>query len=60
MANNVNLLVNSVVLNYLALHDQIGDFPGIYQSLGLSHGLGADLDRLVAFEPIVSGTVPAA
>ena len=60
MANNVNLLVNSVVLNYLALHDQIGDFPGIYQSLGLSHGLGADFARLVAFEPLVSGTVPAA
>jgi hypothetical protein len=60
MANNVNLLVNSVVLNYLALHDQVGDFPGIYQSLGLSHGLGADFDRLVAFQPIVSGVVPAA
>jgi hypothetical protein len=59
MANNVNLLVNAVVLNYLALHDQVGDFPGIYQSLGLSHGLGTDFDRLVAFEPIVTGTVPA-
>ena len=60
MANNVNLLVNSVVLNYMALHGEIGQFAGIYQQLGIGHGLGNDLDRWVAFNPIVSGTVPAA
>jgi hypothetical protein len=60
MANNVNLLVNSVVLNYMALHGEIGQFASIYQQLGIGHGLGSDLDRWVAFNPIVSGTVPAA
>ena len=60
MANNVNLLVNSVVLNYMALHGEIGQYAGIYQQLGIGHGLGNDLDRWVAFNPIVSGTVPAA
>ncbi len=60
MANNVNLLVNSVVLNYMALHNQVGDFANLYTSLGISHGLGADLDRYIAFQSIVDGTVPAA
>ena len=59
MANNVNQLVNAVVLNYLALHDQVGSFGSIYQQLGIGHGLGNDLDRYIAFNPIVSGTVPA-
>jgi len=59
MANNVNLLVNSVILNYMALHDEIGAFNSIYQSLGISHGLGSDLNSYIAFENIVSGTVPA-
>ncbi|RZV36559.1 MAG: general secretion pathway protein GspF [Chromatiales bacterium] len=62
MANNVNLLVNSVVLNYMALHGQVttGEFEAIYQSLGIGHGLGSDLDRFTAFEPIVNRTVPVA
>ena len=60
MANNVNLLVNSVVLNYMALHGETGQFGNIYQQLGIGHGLGSDLDRWVAFNPIVNGTVPAA
>ncbi len=59
MANNVNLLVNSVILNYMALHDEIGAFDSIYQSLGISHGLGSDLNPYIAFENIVNGTVPA-
>ncbi|MDJ0750807.1 MAG: general secretion pathway protein GspF [Woeseiaceae bacterium] len=57
MANNVNLLVNSVVLNYMALHGEQGQFNALYQSLGLSHGLGSDLDSLTAFAPIVNGTI---
>ena len=62
MANNVNLLVNAVVLNYMALHDQVnnGAFSAVYQNLGISHGLGTDLQRYIAFNPIVSGTVPVA
>jgi hypothetical protein len=62
MANNVNVLVNSVVLNYMALHDDVttGAFQSIYQNLGIGHGLGNDLDRFTAFEPIVTGTVPVA
>jgi hypothetical protein len=62
MANNVNLLVNSVVLNYMALHGQVttGEFEAIYQTLGIGHGLGSDLDRFTAFEPIVNRTVPVA
>jgi hypothetical protein len=60
MANNVNLLVNSVVLNYMALHGEIGRFASVYQQLGIGHGLGSDLERFVAFNPIVNGTVPIA
>ncbi len=54
-ANNVNLLVESVILNYMALHGEQGlfgtRFPG--------HGLGsASLqDSLIAFDPIVNGTI---
>ena len=59
MANNVNLLVNSVILNYMALHGEEGNFDGLYQSLGISHGLGANIDQYIAFQNIVTGTVPA-
>jgi len=59
MANNVNLLVNSVILNYMALHGEEGQFDALYQNLNISHGLGSDLDAYIAFENIVTGTVPA-
>jgi hypothetical protein len=58
MGNNVNLLVNSVVLNYMALHGEQGQFDALYQSLGIGHGLGSDLDSLTAFAPIVNGIIP--
>ncbi len=50
-ANNVNLLVQMVLLNFLALHGEQGQF----QTLFPNHGLGdpALLDRLIAFAPIV-------
>jgi hypothetical protein len=53
-ANNVNLLVNMVLLNYMSLHGQVGDFTNLYTSRGLDHGLGdaAALDRLTAFGQI--------
>lgn len=50
-ANNVNLLVETVVLNYLALHGAQGQFPTLFPN----HGLGNSTlqDRMIAFEPIV-------
>ncbi len=60
-ANNVNLLVNTVALNYLALHDAYDERGGFeFQNLRLSlsdllpgHGLGNNLSRLVAMQPII-------
>ena len=54
-ANNVNLLVNTVLLNYMALHGEQGQFANVFPN----HGLG-DVnmrDRLTAFTPICSGTI---
>ncbi|KAA1192391.1 general secretion pathway protein GspF [Pseudohalioglobus sediminis] len=53
-ANNVNLNVETIILNYMALHGEqhlfaeSGFFPG--------HGLGSVMarDRLVAFQPLAS------
>lgn len=54
-ANNVNLLVNTIILNYMALHGE----EGLFENLFPSHGLGDSglRDSLTAFEAIVSGTV---
>jgi hypothetical protein len=54
-ANNVNLLVQTVILNYMALHGQQGAFTSTFPTQGL--GNAAMLDRLTAFQPIVSGTI---
>ena len=54
MANNVNLLVNAVVLNYMALHGEEGNFQNVIPN----HGLGTNLDSFIAFEQIVNGTIP--
>jgi hypothetical protein len=53
-ANNVNLLVNTVILNYMALHSEQGQFDGLFPN----HGLGNSTlqDSLTAFTPIVNGT----
>lgn len=50
-ANNVNLLVQTILLNYMALHGEQGQFANVFPN----HGLGdpALLDRLIAFAPIV-------
>ena len=56
-ANNVNLLVQTVLLNYMALHGESGAFNAQF---GNALGTGGALDAMTAFEPIVSGTVPAA
>jgi len=50
-ANNVNLLVHMILLNYMALHGEQGQFESLFPN----HGLGdaALLDRFIAFAPIV-------
>ena len=54
-ANNVNLLAETIVLNYMALHGEIGNFSTLFPN----HGLGgaAMQDSLTAFEPIVNGVI---
>ncbi|ANO52259.1 general secretion pathway protein GspF [Woeseia oceani] len=54
-ANNVNLLVNTVVLNYMALHGEEGLFANVIPN----HGLGDSSlrDSMTAFDAIVSGTI---
>lgn len=54
-ANNVNLLVETVILNYMALHGEQGQFANFFPSHGL--GNATLMDSLTAFEPIVSGTI---
>ncbi len=54
-ANNVNLLVNTVLLNYMALHGEQGQFGTLFPNHGL--GNAALQDSLTAFTPIVSGTI---
>ncbi len=54
-ANNVNLLVETVILNYMALHGEQGNFANLFPG----HGLGpvSLRDRLTAFNPIVNGVI---
>jgi hypothetical protein len=54
-ANNVNLLAETVILNYMALHGENGNFGALFAG----HGLGSAglQDTLTAFEPIVNGTI---
>ncbi|MEM9209064.1 MAG: hypothetical protein AAGA61_07450, partial [Pseudomonadota bacterium] len=57
-ANNVNLLVNTVLMNYMALHGEQGQFENLFPN----HGLGsvAQRDRLTAFQTlagITGGTI---
>lgn len=54
-ANNVNLLVNTVILNYMALHGEEGNFETLFPNHGL--GTAAFRDSLTAFQQIVSGTI---
>ena len=54
-ANNVNQLVNTVILNYMALHGEQGQFGTLFPNHGL--GNAALQDSLTAFTPIVSGPI---
>jgi|GEM_PF-2388220 len=53
-ANSVDRLVETVVLNYMALHDDIGAFTTLNQGLGSNPD---DIDRQIAFQPIVNGQI---
>ena len=54
-ANNVNLLVNTLILNYMALHGEQNQFASVFPA----HGLGSSTmrDSLTAFTPICNGTI---
>jgi hypothetical protein len=54
-ANAVNLLVETVLLNYMALHGEEGNFATLFPS----HGLGGTAlrDSLTMLEPLCNGTV---
>lgn len=54
-ANNVNLLVETIALNYMALHGQQGNFAATFPGHGL--GNSAMIDSLTAFSPIVNGVI---
>lgn len=53
-ANNVNLLALTVVLNYMALHGEQGNFSSLF---GSPLGNATLMDSLTAFEPIVNGVI---
>jgi hypothetical protein len=62
IANNVDSLVQAVVLNYMALHDEVGTISdtrvnSMFADTNKTHGLGGDLERYIAFQNIVSGTL---
>jgi len=54
-ANAVNLLVETVVLNYMALHGEHAQFGTRFPGHGL--GSAALQDSLIAFNQIVNGTI---
>ena len=54
-ANQVNLLVQTVILNYMALHGEQASFGSLFPGHGL--GNAAMQDSLTAFNAIVSGTI---
>ena len=51
-ANSVNQLVNTVILNYMALNNDLGQFSSLFPNHGL--GNNANLGQYIAFEPIIS------
>jgi hypothetical protein len=50
VANNVTALAEAIVLNYLALHNRVGDFASVLPMNGL--GSGTAFDNLIAFQPL--------
>jgi hypothetical protein len=58
-ANAVNLLAETAVLNYMALHGQEGAFAGMHWASGVPTGLGSGSNyaSLIGLPQIVSGPV---
>jgi hypothetical protein len=56
-ANAVNLLVETVILNYMALHGEQGNFATLFPTQGL--GSPASRDAVTAFAPICNGIITA-
>ena len=56
-ANAVNLLVETIILNYMALHGEQGNFTTLFPGQGL--GSPASRDSVTAFAPICSGIITA-
>jgi hypothetical protein len=54
-ANSVEQLVETVILNYMALHGTQGQFGTLFPNQGL--GNAAAQDAITAFEPIVNGKI---
>jgi len=54
-SNAVNLLVETVILNYMALHGEEANFPAKFPR----HGLGGTAlrDSLTVFQPLCTGTI---
>ena len=46
--------METVILNYMALHGEIGNFNTAFPNQGI--GDNKMLDRMTAFQPIVTGT----
>ncbi len=55
--NAVNQLAATVVLNYMALHGEQGNFANLFGPNWSGLGNGAALDNMTAFAPIVNGTI---
>ncbi|HWG75241.1 MAG TPA: hypothetical protein VN660_00430 [Steroidobacteraceae bacterium] len=55
-ANAVNLLAETIVLNYMALHGEEADFESKVWASGLAQGLGsaANYQKLIAFNKLAS------
>lgn len=51
ISNNVEQLTSAIVLNYMALNDDVARFAQVLPNNGL--GGAANLDKLIAFAPIV-------
>jgi len=54
-ANSVNQLVETVLLNYMGLHSQEGQFANLFPTHGL--GLPEQRDALTLFQPVCNGTI---
>ncbi|MCF6211760.1 MAG: general secretion pathway protein GspF [Gammaproteobacteria bacterium] len=48
-ANDVNMLVQTVLLNYMALHGDQGNYSSLF-----GNNFGSDLDSLIAFQSIIT------